>query len=93
MGEASRRPAALEVVQRRDRRTTVAHTRCDDDGTGGDGPPIFEHEGEWGSRSLGRMTAEPGCNRGDGEIGSELLGLGETAPGELLAADPVGKPK
>src|SRR3989449_7515342 len=54
------------------------------------GPPIFEHEGEWG-RSLARMTAEPGCNRGNGEIGSELLGLGETAPREFLAGDPGGK--
>src|SRR6266478_3152634 len=83
-------PAALEFVQRRDRRTTVAHTRCDDDGARGDGPPILEHEGEWGSRFAG-MTVEPGCNGGYGEIGSELLGLGETAPGELLAGDPGGK--
>src|SRR6266850_421929 len=84
-------PAPLEVVQRRDRRTTVARTRCDDDGARGDGPPILEHEGEWGSRFFGRMTVEPGCNRGHGEIDSELLGLGETPPGELLAADPGGK--
>src|SRR5207302_548798 len=84
-------PAALEIVQRRDRRTTVARTRGDDDGARGDGPPIFEHEGEWGSLGFARMTGEPGCNGGHGEIGSELLGLGETAPGELLAGDSDGK--
>src|SRR2546427_6532602 len=84
-------PAALEIVQRRDRRTTVARTRGDDDGARGDGPPIVEHEGEWGSLGFARMTGEPGCNGGHGEIGSELLGLGETAPGEFLAGDPGGK--
>src|SRR3989441_11976145 len=75
--------AALEVAQRRDRRTTVAHTRCDDDGARGDGPPIFEHEGDWRSRSFARTTVEPGCNGGEGGNGSRTLGPGGNPPREV----------
>ena len=41
----------------------------------------------------GRLQAQrrEASNGGHGEINSELLGLGETPPGEFLAADPGGK--
>src|SRR2546425_5377887 len=83
--------AALEVAQRRDRRTTVAHARCDDDGARGDSPPIFEHEGDWRSRSFARTTVEPGCNGGDGGKGPPLFGPGGNPPREFPARGPRGE--
>src|SRR2546422_8088503 len=85
-----RDPAALEGVQRRDRRTTVARTRCDDDGACGDGPPIFEREGKWGSRGFARMTVEPACNGGGGGNGSETFGPGDKPARGVLGGGPGG---
>src|SRR6266850_213287 len=56
---------------------------------GGGGDPV--HEVARHALGQGRTPGEQGYNGGNGEIGSERLCLGETAPGEFLAGDPGGK--
>src|SRR5438132_12808242 len=88
-----RDPAALEVLQRRDRRTAVSRPRCDDDGARGDAPPILQLEGEWGSRCLARMCVEPACNSGYRESGSNFWAWVKPRPASSWPLTPVGKPK